>query len=406
MFKRRYVSLCLEIIFIVIVIAGGLHVLETRIRLPIYDSDEVSWIFTGYYFNLYFLRFDLFHSDWNDYDAYDQPPFGKYLVGAALYTKGYTIDSLEPKAFLNRIPLLNPQKYFDLVTPKVPNPRVVIPLLRRTIFSFALLSLLLLYLSIRILYGFLPAVISTALIITNPIFSTVSTRILGDPPLLFLFALFVLLCALYLKYRNSIYILPAFIVSSLAFSTKLNGILLVPMVMILFLLTNQIANWRQNLKVLMIGLIAFLLITVILNPVFINSGVSAIGRMANARLSAFRNYQETFKHAALLSVPQRFVAATEIIFFENSLFYRFIKVPVELILFFLGIYYAFSKRDPLLILILLFLVVIPISILPFKLPRYCYWIFPFTHIIGGQSANLFRDRLNRLRSLKHQEQRG
>src|SRR4030042_4663964 len=143
MLKRKYLRICFEVMFVLIIIVGGLKVLENRKYARIHDADEIAWIFTGYYFNLYFLRFDLFHPDWNDYEAFDQPPLGKYIVGGSLYTKGYTIDSLEPKRFLNKISLVNPQKYFDLVTSKVPNPIVVIPLLRSVIFMFALSSSLL-----------------------------------------------------------------------------------------------------------------------------------------------------------------------------------------------------------------------------------------------------------------------
>ncbi|MBM3253910.1 MAG: glycosyltransferase family 39 protein [Candidatus Omnitrophica bacterium] len=400
MLKRKNIKLGLELIFILALIFGGVKVLDKKINLPVYDSDEVSWIFTAYYFNLYFLRLELFHPDWNDYEAFDQPPLGKYIIGAALHLKGYTIDSLEPKMFLNSIPLTKLQKGLDLVIPKVPNPRVVIPLLRSVIFIFALSSLLLIYISLRISYGFLPALISTGLIVSNPIFGMVSTRILGDPILLLFFALFILFCTLYLKSKNTIYIILAFIVSSLAFSTKLNGILLVPMLIVLFLVKNKFSLSRPNVKVLITGLTFFLLVTVILNPVYLNSGIRAIARMADARFSAFQNYQETFKHAALSSVSERFVAAAQIIFFQNSLFYKFVRIPLELIIFVLGIYNIFRKRDLFLMLIFLFLVIIPVSILPFRLSRYCYWIFPFTHIMAGQSLNFFRDLFTRARWLR------
>jgi 4-amino-4-deoxy-L-arabinose transferase-like glycosyltransferase len=240
---------------------GGLKQLEKRKILPVYDSDEVSWIFAGYYFNVYFLRFDFLSPDWNDYEAFDQPPLGKYIVGGALYLKGYTIDSLDPKRFLNKnVPLVNPQKYFDLVTPKVPNPKIVIPFTRSVIFGFALSSLLLIYLSVRILYGVIPALISSLLIISNPIFNYVSTRILGDPILLFFFSVFILLCVLYSKSKNNYYIIFAFIASSLAFLTKLNGILLVFVFITVFLIKNKFSISKQDCKFLMIGFIAFLLI--------------------------------------------------------------------------------------------------------------------------------------------------
>jgi hypothetical protein len=396
MLKRKYLVFFLELIFIFFIIMGGLKELERRKLLPVYDSDEVSWIFAGYYFNLYFLRFDFFNSDWSDYDAFDQPPLGKYIVGGALYLKGYTIDSLEPKRFLNKhVPLVNPQKYFDLVTPKVPNPKIVIPFTRSVIFGFALSALLLIYFSVRILYGVVPALISTLLIISNPIFHHVSTRILGDPILLFFFSLFVLLCVLYLKPKNNFYIVFAFIASSFAFLTKLNGIVLVFSLITVFLIKNKFSISKQDCKCLMIGFIAFLLISILLNPVFINTGIKAIGEMVEIRFSAFRQYQEAWKSLALLSVRERFVTATQVIFFKYSLFYQLIKIPVELIMFVAGFYYILRKKDLFLISIFAFLVVIPISILPFNLPRYFYWIFPFVYIIAGLSLCLFKEMLSR-----------
>ena len=142
------------------------------------------------------------------------------------------------------------------------------------------------------------------------------------------------------------------------------------------------------------GCFAFLLISILLNPVFLNTGIAAIGKMAEVRLSAFRTFQETFKGVALLSVSDRFVTATQVIFFGSSLFYQLIHVPVELIMFVVGIYYIFRRRDLLLIPIFAFLVVIPISILPHNTPRYYYWIFPFTYVIAGLSINFLREMLS------------
>ncbi len=55
MLKRKYFIFCLELIFILLIIIGGWKVLEEKKYGDLIDSDEVSWIFGGYYFNLYFL---------------------------------------------------------------------------------------------------------------------------------------------------------------------------------------------------------------------------------------------------------------------------------------------------------------------------------------------------------------
>jgi 4-amino-4-deoxy-L-arabinose transferase-like glycosyltransferase len=374
---------------------GGLKQLENKKYSPNLESDEPAWIFTGYYFNLYFLRFDLFHPDWNDYEAFDQPPLAKYIVGGTLFLKGYTIDSLDPKKFWNSIPADKLPLYFDLVKHKIPNPTVVIPFTRSVIFLFALSSLLLIYFFVRSFYGVLPAVISTSLVISNPIYNYYSIRIIADPILLFFFSLFILLCALYLKSGKNVYIVFTFIVSSLAFLTKLNGILLVFVVMAILLIREKFSISKKDWKFLIIGFVAFLLTSILLNPVFLNIGIKTIWKMIEVRLSATHVLQETFKDAALLSVSERFVYATKTIFFRSCLFYPLIKVPVELIMFGLGIYYIFKKKDFFLISVFVFLVVIPISLLPYNVPRYFYWIYPFIYIIAGLSLNLFKEILGK-----------
>jgi len=395
MLKKKYLKFPLELIFILFIILGGLKVLENNEYADLYDSDEVAWIFTGYYFNLYFLRGGLLHPDWNDYEAFDHPPLAKYIVGGALFLKGYTIDSLGPKKFWNTIPIDQFPKYFELIKDKIPNPTIVIPFVRSVIFGFALSSLLLIYLFVRTSYGLLPAMISTVLIIINPIFSKISAWILAEPILLFFFTLFLLLVSFYLKTKNNIYLVFASVVCSFAFSTKLNGILLVPILIIVFLGKNKFSISKRDWKFAMTGCVAFLLITIFLNPVFLNNGIKAIGKMVDVRLSAFHIYQETYKDVALLSVSERFLTATKMIFFRYSLFYNLVKIPVELIMFILGMVYLFRKKDYFLLSVFTFLVVIPISFLPYNVFKYFYWIFPFTHIIAGLSLNLMKEMLSR-----------
>jgi len=394
MLRKKYFILCLDLVFIFLIVFGGWKALEEKKYGDLIDSDEVAWIFTGYYFNLYFLSGGLLHPDWNDYEAFDHPPLAKYIVGAALFFKGYTIDSLEPKRFWNTIPIDQFPKYFDLIKDKIPNPTIVIPFVRSVIFGFALSSLLLIYLFVRISYGILPALISTSLITINPIFSKVSAWILAEPILLFFFALFLLLCAFYLKTQKNIYLVLASITCSLAFLTKLNGILLVPILIVVFLAKNKFSISKQDWKFVITGCIAFLLITIFLNPVFLNNGIKAIGKMIEVRLSAFHTYQETYKDAALLSVSERFLTATKMIFFRYSVFYRFLKIPVELIMFVVGMYYCFRKKDLLLLSMFAFLAVIPVSLLPYNVIKYYYWIFPFTHMIAGLSLNFFGEIWN------------
>jgi hypothetical protein len=42
-----------------------------------------------------------------------------------------------------------------------------------------------------------------------------------------------------------------------------------------------------------------------------------------------------------------------------------------------------------------FLVVIPVSFLPYNVIKYYYWIFPFTHIIAGLSLIFLKEVLSK-----------
>jgi hypothetical protein len=118
-----------------------------------------------------------------------------------------------------------------------------------------------------------------------------------------------------------------------------------------------------------------------------NNGLKAISRMIEARLSAFHMVQETHRGFALLSVTERIVTVSKMIFFDFSIFYRYAKMPIELILFIAGCFHAVKRRDILLIVVFIFLVIVPVLLFPYYTPRYLYWISPFIYIVAGLSIN-------------------
>ena len=93
-------------------------------------------------------------------------------------------------------------------------------------------------------------------------------------------------------------------------------------------------------------------------------------------LSAFCLSKETFQGTYLLSVSERFVTATKIIL-ERSLFYQFMKVLVEMIMFAFKTYCILGRRDLLSIFIFIFLFIIPVSLFFNSHPRYFYLIYLF-----------------------------
>ena len=387
--KKKHLRIVIEVLFIILVILWMANIIDKRINLILYEPDEAAWIYSGYYFNLYFLKFDLFHKDWTDYDAYDHPPLVKYIVGGALFLKGHVFDSLEAKKMWHSIPMNKYASNYGLLISKIPNN--ALPFIRFVIFIFAFLSVLLFYIFVRSFYGMLPAIVSTSLLMTNFIFIELSTQILADPVLLFFFIFFVLLCALYLKSGNNIFIFFCFVLSSFAFLTKLNGLILIFVLFFVILVKNRFRISNYNFKILFFGFITFLLMTILLNPFFINSGIHGIVKMVEHRVSHIHFQQETFKSGALLSMGERFQAEIGTIFFKFSLLNKLIGFPFELILFLLGIYYSVRKRDIILLIILVFFILPTISILPLNWKRYYYTVIPFIYIIAGVSLNIFKE---------------
>jgi 4-amino-4-deoxy-L-arabinose transferase-like glycosyltransferase len=287
------------------------------------------------------------------------------------------------------IPMNKYASNYGLLISKIPNN--ALPFIRFVIFIFAFLSVLLFYIFVRSFYGMLPAIVSTSLLITNFIFIELSTQILADPVLLFFFIFFVLLCALYLKSGNNIFIFFCFVLSSFAFLTKLNGLILIFVLFFVILVKNRFHISNYNFKILIFGFITFLLMTILLNPFFINSGIHGIVKMVEHRVSHIHFQQETFKSGALPSMGERFQAEIGTIFFKFSLLNKLIGFPFELILFFLGVYYSFRKRDLILLIILVFFILPTISILPLHWKRYYYTVIPFIYIIAGVSLNIFKE---------------
>ncbi|MHC5540680.1 hypothetical protein ACYOEI_20875, partial [Singulisphaera rosea] len=76
-----------------LVIVGGLSMLSFGDERP--HVDEVYWIGSAYYFDLAVLRGELDHPDWRLLPARENPPIGKYLIGAVLYAGGIRVETLD-----------------------------------------------------------------------------------------------------------------------------------------------------------------------------------------------------------------------------------------------------------------------------------------------------------------------
>ena len=387
--KSRRLRVYIQVFFITLAILWMFHEMGGRFYLPLSEPDEAAWIYSGYYFNLYFLKFDLFHKDWQDYDAYDHPPLVKYIVGGTLFLKGYVFDSLDAKRMWQHIPMNQYLAYYGIMKSQVPENALL--LTRSVIFIFAFLSVALFYIFLRTFYGILPAIAATSLLITNSTFIRLSTQTIADPVLLFFFTLFLLLSAHYLKSGNNITLFLGFILSSLALLTKLNGLILLFALGFVLVIKNRFSISNYNGKLLIFGFSTFLLMTVLLNPFFLNSGIHGLVKMFEHRIAHLHFQQETFAPAALLSIGERIKSEVAMIFFRSSLFYNVLKIPLELMMFLLGIYYMVRKRDLLLFTVLMFFIITNMAILPIDWERYYYTVIPFVCVISGASLNIFKE---------------
>jgi 4-amino-4-deoxy-L-arabinose transferase-like glycosyltransferase len=338
------------------------------------------------------LKFDLFHKDWNDYDAIDHPPLVKYIVGGTLFLKGYVFDSLDAKEMWSRIPMDDYLPCYQLLKSKLPDN--ILPLTRLVIFTFAFLSLILFYIFVRNFYGILPAIVSTSLLMSNDIFIRLSTQTIADPVLLFFLAVFLLLSGGYLKSGNNTCLFFGFVLSSFAFLTKLNGLILIFILFFIIIIKNKFHISNYNFKLLFFGFITFLIMTIFINPLFLNSGIQGIVKMVEHRVSHIHFQQETFEPAALLSIGERLKAEIGMIFFRSSMLNKYIKIPFELIMFLIGVYYSVRKKNLILLIILVCFILPTMFILPLNWERYYYTILPFIYIISGVSLNIFKE-LNR-----------
>jgi len=77
---------------VLFILVGGISWSRHDERQPA-EIDEIYWIGSAYYFDLAFLRGDWSHPDWQLLPARENPPVGKYLIGAALYAADLRVMS-------------------------------------------------------------------------------------------------------------------------------------------------------------------------------------------------------------------------------------------------------------------------------------------------------------------------
>lgn len=372
--KRRYLKIAIEFLFIVLLTFWMLNLFGHRSNMPLLEPDEAAWIYSGYYFNLYFLQFDLGHKDWYEYDAFDHPPLVKYIVGGALFLKGYRIDSLDAKRAWRSIPMNQYDVYYGLLMSKI--PKDVLPTTRFAIFLFHFIPPLIVCFHQKVLRDFVRHAFRITLGDSSPFPWIFNGNPLRPRPSVFFHAL-----------RGGMHLVSEIgeeslrdggvhhLFSRLFDQTEWTD----ARVRSVFGCSDkkQVLYFKTRREALGVGIFCLRLSYPLFEPSFLHTGIQGLLKMFEQRFLQIHSQQELFRNAALYSISSRLSAALNNLFFEYSWLYRLTHIPVDLILFLLGTYYSLRKRDPILILILVFFIALPIFLIPLNWKRYYFPIYPF-----------------------------
>jgi hypothetical protein len=82
----------LRLVFPLLAILPVLYNSSAR-HIPVFFVDEIYWIGSTYYYELAFVQRDWSHPDWQLLPARENPPLGKYVMGAFLSANGRSIKN-------------------------------------------------------------------------------------------------------------------------------------------------------------------------------------------------------------------------------------------------------------------------------------------------------------------------
>ena len=407
--KQAIEIVCLVIAFFLIVWCG-----IDKSHSLIFDIDEAHKIAETYYYNLYFIKKDLSHPDWNeDFYARTNPPVAKYIMGAYLGSHGQYVHSLSLQQKFEEH-WKDPGHLRSYISNSMLNNA------RTLIVVFSALTLLLVYLIGRLSGSLFLGIISCLLLMFNPIFQHYSTLALTDIILLFFMTSMVLVIVylirvIYVEETNNrnyvrcikllLIVIIAALVIATASGTKLNGALtavLFFIAMICGFIIMTVLHERGKL-IIKAAKLAFIILTVVsfsfiifiaINPYLYDSPVAKM-------ISVLKVYDDWMLKQAidpghpLWSVMQK-ISAIGFFNFELPQGY-FIKTNLPLLIFFffagvakiiIGIFKSISNRQfPLWYLtVILWAIVYGVGIgiwIPLIWDRYFLPLAPFVAVIAA-----------------------
>jgi hypothetical protein len=174
----RLLRLLAEVVLALAVLAAaGSAFFNSKVKI---DSDEAEWIGTTRYFQLYFVEHDVSAQSWpDDYWTRTQPMVVRYVLGGWLWLQGYDLKSLDPTYDYTRNAAENRKAGLAPSDQLLADARVPMR-------ALAALSVLMLYLVVRVLAGPIGGLVAAGLAMGSPYLQEHLVRAKAESTLMFL----------------------------------------------------------------------------------------------------------------------------------------------------------------------------------------------------------------------------
>ena len=327
--------------------------------------DEITWVGRSYFFDFFYNK-DFDNRIWKSIEAYDQPNLTYYVYGAWLYpqyldekrkvpqTYDYTQFLIDrglyevDESYLDKYAeykMNSTVRRFDesqdgtpeeWVSKYGPESLKTVNLIQ----DARSINVLLLALSVVVLYylflrykGLMFALLFSVLYGLNILIIDVSLKAHSEAVFLFMFNCAFASMIYYFKQRKLIYLVAFYVLSGLALSTKLNGIILIPtfllidsLLLIFFLIDNpsltknaknKIKTFLRNLSLVVLPFAVF----VIFNPFLHKNTIKNIELMYSWRASVAAGQAKYNLDTKIKDSKELFTKVFDNFYFSNSYHY-------------------------------------------------------------------------------------
>jgi len=330
--------------------------------------DEYFFIKKSYYFDLLFIKQDISDTRWYGADStgdVSQPKVGPYIYGLAFHLAGVKdIERALDDANFNG-EMINNKPWYEVMVGKLPSSfpdklyrsLEFLWLARKTAIVFTIGSIVAIYSLGASLKNPLFGITASFLIASNVLLKSLGKNATTDTMQLFFFSVNLLLfykwlLTAHIKKKNKYYAYSFLlgINTALGAGVKTSGIMIVFFLAISILLVVIIEkHYQRTVKHIIIG--ALIISTVgsglfyYLHPFIHNDTANTLWDMYYIRTDNYKSYWSQFPAGAITNRSQ----AARIIFERtlapegNFINYPFIKLPLDAILFVLGIIYLIYR---------------------------------------------------------------